>query len=74
MFFIRYLYKVAPIFKKDPTVVGITGFNYYGYRDVASSLDSFYRTSSATTIATLLPKSTVRDILAPLWPQANNVS
>ncbi|XP_071535229.1 protein O-linked-mannose beta-1,2-N-acetylglucosaminyltransferase 1-like isoform X2 [Panulirus ornatus] len=70
----KFLHAVAPVLERDPMVLGISSFNYYGHRDVANSLTAVYRTDELNPMALLLPARTVHDHMAPSWPVANATS
>ncbi|ROT84841.1 hypothetical protein C7M84_021963 [Penaeus vannamei] len=40
---------VSPIMERDPTVMGISSFNFFGFRDVANNLTQLYRRTRSTT-------------------------
>nr|XP_045616523.1 protein O-linked-mannose beta-1,2-N-acetylglucosaminyltransferase 1-like [Procambarus clarkii] len=67
----KFLYAVSPVLERDPSVLAISSFNYFGYRDVANSLTTVYRTSELNPLALLLPATTVHQYLAPKWLVAN---
>ncbi|KAB7499312.1 hypothetical protein Anas_00839, partial [Armadillidium nasatum] len=42
----KYLHAMYPLLEKDETILGISAFNYHGYRDVVESQTRSFRTSS----------------------------
>ncbi|CAL4112934.1 unnamed protein product [Meganyctiphanes norvegica] len=67
----KYFHSVAPVLEADKTIVGISAFNYFGYRDVASSLTSVYRTNQVNYVAVLLHADIIRNHLTKHWSTKN---
>ncbi|XP_042894324.1 protein O-linked-mannose beta-1,2-N-acetylglucosaminyltransferase 1-like [Penaeus japonicus] len=63
----KYLHAVTPLMDRDPTILGISAFNFYGYRDVANNLTQLYRTNQVNNLALYLTSRVVHEELAPKW-------
>ncbi|XP_047484654.1 protein O-linked-mannose beta-1,2-N-acetylglucosaminyltransferase 1-like [Penaeus chinensis] len=63
----KYLHDVSPIMARDPTIMAISSFNFYGYRDVANNLTQLYRTDQVNNIALYLTSKVVHEVIAPKW-------
>ncbi|KAK7074635.1 Protein O-linked-mannose beta-1,2-N-acetylglucosaminyltransferase 1 [Halocaridina rubra] len=68
----KYFHALSPLLDRDPTVLGITAFNFFGYRDVANSLVTFYRTAEVNNLAILLSSRIVHDHIVPNWVEAES--
>nr|XP_027237262.1 protein O-linked-mannose beta-1,2-N-acetylglucosaminyltransferase 1-like [Penaeus vannamei] len=63
----KFLHEVSPIMERDPTVMGISSFNFFGFRDVANNLTQLYRTDQVNNLALYLTSKVVHKELAPKW-------
>ncbi|XP_068217724.1 LOW QUALITY PROTEIN: protein O-linked-mannose beta-1,2-N-acetylglucosaminyltransferase 1-like [Palaemon carinicauda] len=63
----KYFHSLVPILERDPSVLGISAFNFFGYREVSSSLTSFYRTAEVNNLAILLSSRVIHEHIAPNW-------
>lgn len=69
--YFKYLFSVLPMLERDPSLAGITCFNYNSYTIAASSLIDVYRTDRIQQVALVLPTRTVHDYILPNWPAIN---
>ncbi|XP_064087739.1 protein O-linked-mannose beta-1,2-N-acetylglucosaminyltransferase 1-like [Macrobrachium nipponense] len=68
----KYLHTLAPVLERDPSVLAISAFNFFGYRDVSNSLTAFYRTAEVNNLVLLLPSRAINEHIAPNWVAADS--
>ncbi|XP_050689311.1 protein O-linked-mannose beta-1,2-N-acetylglucosaminyltransferase 1-like [Eriocheir sinensis] len=69
----KYIYSVAPVLERDPSIFAVSSFNYYGHADVANSHTTVYRTAELNPLALLFPVRALHQ-LASNWPTSDDTS